>query len=379
MLQDESVSLTDPRAELLVWKATWLPGSETFVRNQVDALETWTATCLGMKKVTSPMSRDSDVVLFGDGLADKLRRHALLRTRHSRSLRHALETLRPSVVHSHFASDATLIAPEAIRAGIPLVVTAHGADVLSPGAHAQYIRSRISSTLKGADQVIAVSSFLASHVAALGVDTRRIRVHYTGIPVCPEPDLTAEREWDIAFVGRLVDRKGIVDAITATALAQEQTGRVLKMCVMGDGPLRPTIEAQARAQGVDLAMLGHVTPERVGKELSSSRIFLAPSKTSQTGGAEAFGMVFLEAAARGIPVVAYRHAGVVEAVADGRSGVLADEGDIAGLASALTSFLRSAQRRIEYGAFGRKRVEADFDIRTQTRKLEAVFDSVTRR
>jgi glycosyltransferase involved in cell wall biosynthesis len=363
--------------KVVIWKASWLPGSETFVRNQVDALERWHATCLGLKDVGSPLGRGTDRVLYGRTLPEKVRRGAFLWTGRGGRVRPALDAIRPDLVHAHFGSDATLIVHEAARAGARLVITAHGADVISPHAHSTLIRARIASTLRRADQVIVVSKFLASRVEQLGVEPRRIRVLYTGIPIGPRPEEGDDhRVWDLAFAGRLVERKGVSDALLAAASAQARLGRRLRMCVMGDGPLRAEMASMARQSGLGAEFLGHVDPDRVRLELSRSKIFLAPSRTGPKGDAEAFGMVFLEAAARATPVVAYRHGGVVEAVCEGVTGVLVDEGDVSGLSNAVLSLLRDPARRAELGAAGRARVETSFDIRARTRELERVYDSV---
>jgi glycosyltransferase involved in cell wall biosynthesis len=87
-------------------------------------------------------------------------------------------------------------------------------------------------------------------------------------------------------------------------------------------------------------------------------------------------LVFLEASLAGLPCVSYRHGGVPEAVIDGDTGVLADEGDVVGLTRALASILTNPARAAELGARGEARVRSEFDIRTQTAQLERIYDEV---
>lgn len=87
-------------------------------------------------------------------------------------------------------------------------------------------------------------------------------------------------------------------------------------------------------------------------------------------------MVFLEAAAQGTPAVAYRHGGVNESVVDGETGLLAAEGDIAGLTDNLRRVLTDRALAERLGTRGRERVLAEFDIRTCTARLEDLYDEV---
>ena len=84
--------------------------------------------------------------------------------------------------------------------------------------------------------------------------------------------------------------------------------------------------------------------------------------------------MFAEAALAGLPVVAYRHGGVVEAVADGETGLLVAEGDVSALSGALAELLTDLARAERLGAAGRARVLADFYVATNTAALEDLYD-----
>jgi glycosyltransferase involved in cell wall biosynthesis len=87
-------------------------------------------------------------------------------------------------------------------------------------------------------------------------------------------------------------------------------------------------------------------------------------------------MVFLEAAAHRLPVVAYRHGGVPEAVADGVGGLLCAEGDVPALAAKLSRLLDDDALRERLGRAARARVVERFDITERTAALERLYDRV---
>jgi glycosyltransferase involved in cell wall biosynthesis len=118
--------------------------------------------------------------------------------------------------------------------------------------------------------------------------------------------------------------------------------------------------------GQTVALLGDVTREQLAEEYVNATIFCLPSVQ------EGFGIVFLEAMAAGLPVVACRAAAIPEVVEDGVTGVLVSPRDPAGLASALAALLSSPPRRQALGEAGRRRVVLFTPDRVAARFLEAV-------
>jgi glycosyltransferase involved in cell wall biosynthesis len=182
---------------------------------------------------------------------------------------------------------------------------------------------------------------------------------------------------DLVFVGRLVDKKGVSDLLAALSLLAER-GLRPRLAIVGDGPLRQALEEIATSRGLAVEFLGHLAPDAVAQIMRESRVFAAPSRTAPSGDAEGFGMVYLEAALAGIPAVAYRHGGVPEAIVEGATGILADEGDIEGLATAIETLLADAATRAAMGSAAEARVRAEFDIDSRTEQLVELYDEVVR-
>lgn len=366
---------------VMVWTQLILPGSQTFIRNQIDSLQSWRAELFGLARTESPLVRDTDRALYGAGAFESLLRRSAMIFGESRRVRRAFVETRPALVHIHFVSScAYLVSRVAEHRHIPVILTAHGVDVTTPatrrGIRGALVRSQVSATLRRASLVIAVSEFIRSEVIALGADPSTTIVHHIGIPVPPATPAGTTKQWDIAFVGRFVEKKGVLDLIDAiSTLVPEFDPRCI---FVGDGPLLERARQAAAAAGIDAHFSGTQPPDVVAATLRATRVFAAPSRTASNGDAEGFGMVFLEAAAAGIPVAATRHGGIGEAVVDEHTGLLSPEGDTAALAANLRRLLDSAELRATMGAAARARVEREFDIREQTRQLERIYDSVAR-
>ncbi|MFI5891781.1 glycosyltransferase [Actinoplanes sp. NPDC051513] len=362
----------EPR--VAIWRSAMLGGSETFVRNQADALSRWRPVYVGATKVESALARDSDLIAYPSP-AD---RNAFLRLRltgTSPRLRDLLTEVSPRLVHAHFGGDGWLVSGEARRLGIPLIVTAHGHDVTrqpaSGGAHGVRYRRNLRAVFVRASVILAVSEVIRSKAIGWGADPAKVRVHYMGVPIPPAPPPVA-KQWDVAFMGRFIEKKGADDLLAALA-AQRTSPRAV---FAGSGPLLPGMRAYARELGVDATFLGVQTPGEVRQILLGSRLLAAPSRTAKDGDTEGLPTTVMEAAALGLPVLATRHSGIPEAVADGETGLLSAEGDRRGLAANLSRLLADESLRDRLGRQGRALMVAKFDVLAQTARLEQIYDEV---
>ena len=103
------------------------------------------------------------------------------------------------------------------------------------------------------------------------------------------------------------------------------------------------------------------------------KIFCLPSETASNGDSEGLGMVILEAMAHQLPVVATQHGGIPEAVLDGQTGLLSKEKDTQALADNIVRLTTDPQLASSLGQKGRMRLEKEFDINVQTKKLEELY------
>jgi phosphatidyl-myo-inositol dimannoside synthase len=227
--------------------------------------------------------------------------------------------------------------------------------------HADEFRVRpwlSARAVRGATRVIAVSSYTRSLALEAGAEPERIELIPPGVDPQPEvdPSRRAERP-TILTVARLFRHKGHDVMLRALPLVRAGVPDVAWV-VVGDGPLRGEIEAAVEAGGLNGAVhvAGEVDDTERDAWLERAWVFAMPSRLPAEGrGGEGFGIVYLEAAARGLPVVAGDAGGAPDAVEAGRTGLLVDPTDHVAVAEALTTLLLDRERAGEMGRAGRER------------------------
>lgn len=377
-----------PSPRVLVWRDHWLPGSETFIRNQMSALHRWTPVPVGLYRVDSPISRPSDTVASESPPSSvpvlrRARRISLTR----RVLEQVARDRRPDLVHVHFLKDAIGVAPVARRLDLPVIVTVHGFDISSwPTAHDATARTRrlvrqkrridMARTFRSVAGIVAVSESIKQLLLQHGAPADRVHVLPIGIPLGHEAPRPEHRAGAL-FVGRLVAKKGVADLLDAWSRLPE-TCRRGGLTIVGDGPLRKSLERQADRLELDVTFAGALAPDEVRRRMAAARLLCAPSKTAPTGDVEGLPMVLLEAAAHGLPIAGYRHSGIPEAVIDQETGLLAEEGDVAGLAANIQQLLSDPVLNDTFAEAAFRRVTEHFDIEVCTSRLELLYDDITR-
>jgi glycosyltransferase involved in cell wall biosynthesis len=260
---------------------------------------------------------------------------------------HQVKARAPDLVHVHWLVPQGFFAVgPARRHRKPLVLSAHGADVhqLARGPLSPFAARAIS----GASSITANTQDTARVVAAKAIP-RRIDVIPMGLDLSrfgphrrddrARAQLGIRGPWVFA-VGRLVEKKGfeyLIDALPD--LCQRFAG--LKVTLGGAGPLDQALRQRARDRRVDTVIdfVGPLPPERVACYMASADVFVGPSVVDAFGDTEGQGVVFIEAMASGIPVVATSVGGIPDVVEHGRHGLLVPPRDAHALAEAIAATL----------------------------------------
>jgi phosphatidylinositol alpha-1,6-mannosyltransferase len=149
----------------------------------------------------------------------------------------------------------------------------------------------------------------------------------------------------------------------------------LTVAVAGDGRDRPRLERLIRRSGAPLRLLGRIPDEHLPALYGSADVFAMLCRTRWAGlEQEGFGIVFLEAAACGVPQVAGDSGGSAEAVADGETGLVVKRPrDPAAAAAALSHLLDDPDLRARQGEAARQRAERDFSYDVLAGRLDAAL------
>jgi phosphatidylinositol alpha-1,6-mannosyltransferase len=259
--------------------------------------------------------------------------------------------------------------------GIPVLTYLHAREVPARPLLAR-LAARTSSRL------VAVSGYTAELAAGVGVTPGRIAVIPPGVDFMPLSAAARLRRPTVLTVSRIADRyKGHDVMVRALPLIRARVPDA-QWVVVGDGPLRADIERLAAEHGVAGAIrfCGAIDNAVRDRWLSTAHVFAMPSRVSadrRTG--EGFGIVYLEAGVHGLPVVAGRAGGALDAVVDGETGVLVDPADHVQVAAAVSDLLCDRERAARMGAAGRERAR-EFGWTEIAGRLEALMvDAAARR
>lgn len=366
----------------LIFRERLLGPSETFITEQARSLRRYRPVLAGLRR-TTPSHRHAipEVLLCqGDGPLEKLAANLYRHFPIGRDFFARLRAENPSIVHAHFAIDAVQALPIASRLQLPLVVSLHGFDVTSTesalarshaGRHYWKNRERL---FREASAFICVSQFIRKAAVHAGFPEQKLHVHYTGID-CErfQPATMARDSKLILFVGRLVEVKGCEYLLRAMAHVQQHDAEA-HLEVIGDGPLRPHLEALAAELSIRVCFRGMQSSDEVLRSMRRARILCNPSATATSGQMEGFGMVFAEAQAVGTPVVSFIHAAIPEAVSHGETGLLCPEKDVNTLAISLRTLLEDDALWTTMSSRAGTWVRERFNIVPQSVNLESIYD-----
>lgn len=373
--------MADGGPAVLIFRKRLLPWSETFVAAQGRALRRYRPVFVGYHDEPEGAHYLSDcdrIVLDRHGLLPGLAKARLkLLGRLPSSFRSALERTHASLVHAHFGTSITPAHAIARALDLPLLVTFHGHDIATVPRDERGAQRR-ASALQRVDRAIAVSEFIAARLRESGCPPDRIVVHRIGVDTDRfAPDSITPEAGRILFVGRLVAKKGLPHLLRAFRDVQHAVPAA-ELLVVGDGPLRETMEQLANELRLRVRFTGVQTPDEVLLHMRSSALLAAPSIVTASGDAEGLPITIMEAMSTGLPVVAFPSGGSGEGVQDGVTGRLLPAGDERALADALIELLTDEPMRSRMATAARQLALRQFSLAQQTGLLEEIYDSVVR-
>lgn len=266
--------------------------------------------------------------------------------------RRAIREFHPDVVHAHWWVPSGAVAA---TLDLPFVVTSHGSDVRLLES-APPVRAIARRVLGCASAITTVSRFLADdlrrllprldtpvEVLAMPLDVARFESGRSEVKTSPPR---------ILYAGNLVASKGVDVLIEAVARLGER-GMACELRVLGEGPERAALEELAKERGVAGAVTfsPFVPQSAMPAEYGRSTVTVLPTR----GNAEGLGLTLVEALLAGSAVVGTAAGGIPEVVADGRTGLIARDGDAVHLAQQIGRLISDAGLRDRLVSCGAER------------------------
>ena len=311
-------------------------------------------------------------------------------------------------VHVHWPIPNAVLGLAARRAArIPLVSTFHGVELTWTRRRFPILLPFLRHVIRVSDAVTANSSYTAGMIrevwdrpvervpfgATVGAGGNEAEGESfgdtahgaegavtAGIGLGAEGSTTAgtRNGFELLFAGRLVERKGV--AYLLEALTRVRGSVPVRLRVVGDGPLRASLEAQASELGLgdDVRFDGFVSSEELARRFAECDAFVLPAVWDSKGDTEGLGVVLIEALSHGKPAIGSAAGGIVDIVRDGETGLLVPPADVDALAKAITRLAEDPALARALGEGGREYVAREFSWPVITERLVALYENVVR-
>jgi glycosyltransferase involved in cell wall biosynthesis len=278
---------------------------------------------------------------------------------------------RPSVVHTYLNTAGVFGLIAARLAGVPHVVTSRRDIGIFRSGRIRALEAFLSR--RWADRVFCVCEAVARAVRRdERIPEEKLRVLLNGIDVSGVVAGPTAREGPVRFgIVAAINRveKGHRELVEAAAIVA-RTFASVELHLVGDGPLRPALEARAKELGLSEKAFFHGERRDVLAFLDTIDVLVVPSYT------EGISNAALEAMAKGLPVIASGVDGNLETVTDGETGLLVAPRDPEALARGMERYARDRDLRVRHGRAGRERLDRLFTLGRMADRYEEEYREI---
>lgn len=264
--------------------------------------------------------------------------------------------------------------------GLPIVSTCHG--FISNDLNLKLYNKLDRYLLRYADRIMAVSDGIKNDLIKSGINEKRIAMIQNAVEQNGNKERFTrnrrakrrlfniqEKEFVVGYIGRLSEEKGVKYLIEAHTLLAE-SGALVKMLIIGDGPQRKELEDLVKNAGSDGSVMFTGFQNDIENWLPAMDVFVLPSLTEGTP------MSLLEAMAGGIPVVATAVGGVPQVVDSKKNGILVSPGKPEEIKDAIHVLYNNETLRTRFSQEAQKTVRIKYDIKDWINKIETEYSKV---
>lgn len=266
------------------------------------------------------------------------------------------------------------------RLGLPLVVHFHGNDAASY-TYTANSGARYHPLFQEASAFIAVSRVMEKMLLEYTCPPDKLYYNVYG-PHSRFLDLLRNTETinvqTFLAIGRFVPKKAPHKTLFAFAQALKVFPHA-KLIFIGGGELLHVCKDIAKQLGIyeSVYFKGIVPHEKVQAYMKTALAFVQHSVRAEDGDMEGTPVAILEAMAAGLPIISTRHAGIMDVVLEGETGLLCDEHDVAHMAKNMCTLLANPSKAFTMGQAGRKRVQKHYTQERHLKKLREILAKST--
>ena len=291
-----------------------------------------------------------------------------------------LRRVKADVVLAEYGPTGVAVMNACVRSTTPLVVHFHGYDAYKTETVEQ-LRESYKRLFQIADRMVAVSHHMVNRLRELGAPPERVFYNPCGVDVGVFRGGQPEKAAPVfVALGRFVEKKAPKLTLQAFAAVNDEEPEA-RLVMLGEGPLQAACIDLTRDLGIadSVSFPGSVEHDDVVRWMRCARCFVQHSQRSSDGDCEGTPVAILEASSCGLPVVSTRHAGIVEAIPDGESGFLVEEGDVDGMAKHMLRLVRDPELAARMGAAGRQHIEVHYRMDDSLGRLRSVLLEAARK
>lgn len=245
---------------------------------------------------------------------------------------------------------------------IKVLCTSHGGDLYS--LNSVWLREVKKYVFRHVSHMTVVSEAMKEDVIRMGGERSHITVQSMGVDLIRRfnVDKNVEREVDLIFVGRLVEKKGVPVLLNAVSQVKESFPSI-RLRIIGDGPDRISLLHQVNLLGIEgnVEFIGPVPNHEIPIHYQQARIAVVPSTVAADGDQEGLGLVAVEALGCGCATIVSGLPALEDVVEDGKTGLVFQVDNATDLAGKIMRLCEDEQLRRTLGSSGRQYVVEKFD------------------